>query len=68
MHGATVWDIFANESNIKAHFTGYHGALLQKDWTVQRCKLIQRFGSMGSGEVNADTDILDEEKEEWKWK
>jgi hypothetical protein len=39
--------IFANERGIKAHFTGYHGALLQKDWTAPRCKLIQRFELMG---------------------
>jgi uncharacterized C2H2 Zn-finger protein len=41
--------IFANEKGIKAHFTGYHGALLQKDWTAPRCKLIQRFELVEEG-------------------
>jgi hypothetical protein len=51
--------IFANERGIKAHFTGYHGALLQKDWTATRCKLIQRFELMGEGEVDEDADVLE---------
>jgi hypothetical protein len=51
--------IFANEKGIKAHFMGYHGALLQKDWTTPRCKLIQRFELMGKGEVDADADVLE---------
>jgi hypothetical protein len=32
--------ICANEKGIKAHFTGYHGALLQKHCTAPRCELI----------------------------
>jgi hypothetical protein len=51
--------IFGNERGIKAHFTGYHGALLQKDWTAPRCKLIQRFELVGEGEIDADVDILE---------
>jgi hypothetical protein len=35
--------ICTNEKCIKAHFTGYHEALLRKDWIAPRCKLIQRF-------------------------
>jgi hypothetical protein len=44
---------------MKAHFTGYQGALLQKDWTAPRCKLIQRFELVGEGEVDADAHILE---------
>jgi hypothetical protein len=51
--------IFANERGIETHFTGYNGALLQKDWTAQRCKLIHRFELVGEGEVNADTDMME---------
>jgi hypothetical protein len=51
--------LFANEKGIKAHFTGYHGALLQKDWTAPRCKLIQRFELVAEGEVDADADVLE---------
>jgi hypothetical protein len=52
-------NIFANEKGIKAHFTGYHGPLLQKDWTVPRCKLIQRFELVGEGELDEDADVLE---------
>jgi hypothetical protein len=48
-----------NEKGIKAHFKGYHGVLLQKDWTASMCKLIQRFELVGEGEIDADADILE---------
>jgi hypothetical protein len=51
--------IFANGKGIKAHFTGYHGALLQKDWTAPRCKLIQRFELVEEDEVDEDADVLE---------
>jgi hypothetical protein len=51
--------IFANEIGIKVHFTGYHGVLLQKDWTALRCKLIQRFELVREGEIDADADVLE---------
>jgi hypothetical protein len=58
--------IFANERDIKAHFTGYHRALVQKDWTAPRCKLIQRFELMGDGEVGADADVMERREGEVK--
>jgi hypothetical protein len=48
-----------NERGIKAHFTGYHGAWLQKDCTAPMCKLIQRFELVGEGEIHADVDVLE---------
>jgi hypothetical protein len=50
---------FANEKDIKTHFTRHHGALLQQDWTTPRCKLIQRFELVGEGEIDADADVLE---------
>jgi hypothetical protein len=54
-----VWENLAKEKGIKVHFTGSHGALLQKDWTAPRCKLIQRFELVGEGEIDADADVLE---------
>jgi hypothetical protein len=51
--------IFGNERGIKAHFTGYHGTLLQKDWTASRCKLVQRFEFVREGEIDADADVVE---------
>jgi hypothetical protein len=49
--------IFANERGINAHFTGYHEALLQTDWTAPRCKQIQRFELVGEGEIDVNADV-----------
>jgi hypothetical protein len=51
--------ISANERGIKAHFTGYHEALLEKDWTTPRCKLIQKFELVGEGEIDEDADAME---------
>jgi hypothetical protein len=56
-------NIFANERGINVHFTRYHGALLHKDWTAPRCKLIQRFQLVGDGETNADADVPERREE-----
>jgi hypothetical protein len=49
--------IFANKRGIKAHFTGYHGVLLQQDWTSPKCKQIQRFELVGEGEIDTDANV-----------
>jgi hypothetical protein len=51
--------IFANKKDTRAHFTGYHGASLQKNWTAPRCRLIQRCEFLGEGEVDAHADALE---------
>jgi hypothetical protein len=51
--------IFANEKGIKTHFTGHHEALLQKDWTAPRCKLIHRFELVGEVEIDEDADMME---------
>jgi hypothetical protein len=52
-------NISANERGIKAHFTGYHGALLQYHWTAPKCKLIQGSELVDEGEIDADADVLE---------
>jgi hypothetical protein len=59
MHDATRWEKCANEKGVKAHFTGYHESLFQKDWTAPRCKLIQRFELMGEGEIDENADVIE---------
>jgi uncharacterized C2H2 Zn-finger protein len=54
--------IFSNEKGIKTHFTGYHGALLQKDWTAPMFKQIQRFELVGEGEIDEDADVMERRK------
>jgi hypothetical protein len=48
-----------NDRGINAHFTGYHGALLQQDSTIPRCKLIQRCELVGKGDVDANANVLE---------
>jgi hypothetical protein len=50
---------FVTEKDVKAHLKGYHGILLQKDWTAPMCKLIQRFKLVGEDKVDVDANVME---------